>query len=140
MSRRRSRSFSSIGVVLVGLAARVALERPQPVRAAGVGVRQRLGTGSRPRQGGDVAVRVVLERLAVAAVLRRGARLVGVCDGELVRFIDTERIKGISAKSGWADPIRPAAKLAHKDPLHTLSDADGCAPTAEIDVPPKSWT
>ena len=41
-------------------------------------------------------------------------------------------IKGISAKIGWDDPIRPAAKLAHKDPPHTPPDADGCAPTAEI--------
>ena len=110
----------AVGVVLEGLAAPVALERPQPVRAAGIGVGQRLGTGSRPRQGGDVAVCVVLNRLAVAAavrarrqpavaviavgvglrraagvlprrsadvaaILRRGARLVGVRDGELVR-------------------------------------------------------
>ena len=46
----------------------------------------------------------------------------------------------ISAKSGWDDPIRPAAKLAHKAPPHTPPDAAGCAPTAEIELPPKSWT
>ena len=76
----------AVGVVLEGLAAPVALERPQPVRAAGVGVGQRLGTGSRPRQGGDVAATVVLDRLAVArcvpqAVLRASRCRVGLGHG-----------------------------------------------------------
>ena len=46
----------------------------------------------------------------------------------------------ISAKSVWVDPIRPAAKLAHKDSPHTPPDVDGSAPIAKIELPPKSWT